>query len=69
MLAERVARWPKQWRQQGKAELLREQAGHRFGKLPQWVVDRFNRADVDTLERWSFRLLDAERLEDVFDNK
>ena len=73
MLAERVARWPKQWleqgRQEGKAELLRDQASHRFGKLPEWVLDRFDHADVDTLDRWSFRLLDAERLEDVFDTK
>ncbi len=73
MLAERVARWPKQWREQGrqegKAELLRDLAGRRFGELPEWVLDRFDRADLDTLNRWSFRLLDAERLEDVFDKK
>ncbi len=75
MLEERVARWPKQWRQEGrqegrrlgKAELLKEQAGHRFGKLPEWAVERFDRADVDTLDRWSFRLLDVGRLESVFD--
>ncbi len=81
MLAERVARWPKQWLEQGrqegrqeglragKAELLRDLAGRRFGELPEWVVERFNRADVDALDSWSSRLLDAERLEDVFDEK
>ena len=51
---------------QGKAELLKAQARHRFGELPAWAVERFDRADVDTLDRWSRRLLDAGRLEDVF---
>ena len=50
----------------GKAELLKTQASHRFGELPPWAVERFDRADVDTLDRWSPRLLDARRLEDVF---
>ena len=53
---------------QGKAELLKAQASHRFGELPVWAVERFDRADVDTLDRWSHRLLDARRLEDVFDD-
>ncbi len=73
MLAERVAGWQKQWLEEGlrkgKAEVLRDLTGRRFGKLPQWALDRFDRADIDTLDRWSSRLLDAERLEDVFDNK
>jgi predicted transposase/invertase (TIGR01784 family) len=81
MLAERVARWPKQWLEQGleqgrqeglrtgKAEILTDLASRRFGELPQWVMERFGRADVDTLDRWSSRLLDAERLEDVFGDK
>lgn len=59
MLEERVARWPKQWLEQGrqegrqeglrqgKAELLRDQASHRFGELPQWAGERLDRADVD----------------------
>ncbi len=89
MLAERVARWPKQWLQQGrqegrqeglqeglerglrkgKAELLKDMAAHRFGELPEWAVERFDRADIDTLDRWGSRVLDAERLEDVFDGR
>ncbi len=80
MLEERVARWPKQWLEQGRQEgletgyrkgrvkVLRDQASHRFGELPKWAVERFDRADVDALDRWSFRLLDARRLEDVFDD-
>ncbi len=77
MLAERVARWPEQWQDQGrqegrrtgKAELLRDLAGRRFGELPARAVERFDRADVDTLDRWSARLLDAERLEDIFNDE
>ena len=52
----------------GKAELLKTQASHRFGDLPESAIERFDRADVDTLDRWSRHLLDAERLEDVFDD-
>jgi hypothetical protein len=80
MVHERVAKWPKQWLKQGrqegmqkgmrkgKAELLKALAGQRFGELPPWAVERFDRADVDALDRWSPRLLDAGRLEDVFDD-
>ncbi len=78
MLEERVARWPKQWleqgrqegrqegRRSGKAELLKSLATRRFGELPKWAAERLDRADVDTLERWSSRLFDAKRLEGVF---
>ena len=53
---------------QGKADLLKAQAGRRFGALPGWVLERIDCAGVDTLDRWGGRLLDAERLEDVFDD-
>ena len=78
MVHERAARWPKQWLEQGrqegrqegrrlgKAEVLKALASQRFGELPLWAVERIDRADVDTLDRWSRRLLDAGRLEDVF---
>ncbi len=83
MLLERAERWPKQWRQEGleeglkkglekglrkgKADLLKAQASHRFGDLPQSTLERFDRADIDTLDRWSRHLLDAKCLQDVFD--
>ena len=71
MLEQRVARWPQQWleqgRQEGEVNLLKSLARHRFGDLPHWAVERLDRADVGTLERWSHRLLDAESLEDVFE--
>ncbi len=46
--------------------MLKDLAERRFGELPPRVVQRVDRADVDTLDSWSARLLDAERLEDVF---
>jgi hypothetical protein len=52
----------------GKADLLKTLASHRFGDLPPSAVRRFNHADATTLERWSRQLLDAKRLEDVFDD-
>ncbi len=48
------------------AKTLKNQVRHRFGDLPDWAVDRIDRADVDTLERWAYRVLDATVLEDVF---
>ncbi len=46
--------------------LAGSQIQHRFGDLPDQAVDRIDRADVDTLEHWSYRVLDATVLEDVF---
>ena len=51
----------------GKAALLKDLTNQRFGELPQWAVERLDRADVDTLDRWSRRLLAAKHLESVFD--
>ena len=80
MLEQRVAKWPQQWmeqgrqegrqegRREGEANVLKRLARQRFGELPLWAVERLDRADVDTLDRWSQRLLDAESLEDVFDD-
>ena len=71
MLLERAERWPRQWEakglKKGKVELLTTMTSHRFGELPAWAVERFDRADIKTLDRWSRHLLDAGHLEDVFD--
>ncbi len=48
------------------AKTLKNQAQRRFGDLPDWAVDRIDRADVDTLESWSYRVLDATDIEGVF---
>ncbi len=74
MLQERVARWPEQWLEQGrqeglklgKVEDLKALARHRFGELPPLAAGRIDGADVDCLDRWFRRLLDAKRLDDVF---
>ena len=50
----------------GKVETLKSQATQRFGELPEDVVESLDRADVDTLDRWLRKLLDARRLTDVF---
>jgi len=50
----------------GKAGFLKSLATERFGQLPDELVERIDRADVDTLDHWGRNLLTAERLEDVF---
>ncbi len=41
-------------------------ASQRFGGLPRAAVEHFDRAAVDTLDRWSRQLLGAKHLEDIF---
>lgn len=50
---------------EGEAHLLRRQLEHRFGPLPEWAERRLKSADLTKLERWSLRLLEAERLEQI----
>ena len=57
-----------QGRRLGKAELLKDQASQRFGKLSPEDAKRFDRADVDTLDRWGRRLLEATTLEELFED-
>jgi hypothetical protein len=45
---------------------LKDLLDRRFGALSRETVARLDRADVDALDRWSARLLDAESLEDLF---
>ena len=54
--------------QAGNAGLLQSLLQHRFGSLPDWASSRLAQADVDTLGRWAVKVLDAERLEDVFED-
>jgi hypothetical protein len=75
MLAERVKTWAEEWKQQGleqgrhqgEANLLRRQLLRRFGPLPSWVDQRLEQASDAELGVWAERVLDAERLEDIFD--
>jgi predicted transposase YdaD len=52
---------------QGEAHLLERQLHQRFGELPLWVKSRLQQAAAEQLERWSLRVLDAPRLELVFE--
>ncbi len=50
----------------GKAEILKGLVTQRFGELSDELVERIDRADIDTLDRWSRNLLAAKSLLDVF---
>ncbi len=51
---------------QGEAVLLRRQLKRRFTEIPPQVEDRLKQASREELESCAERVLDAERLEDVF---
>ncbi len=52
--------------QQGEASLLKRLLRRRFDQLPNWIDQRLEQASRQDLEGWADRVLDAERLEDVF---
>ena len=52
--------------QQGEAFLLTHLLTQRFGPLPDWATERLAQASREELERWAERVLEAQRLEDVF---
>ncbi len=51
---------------QGEASLLKRQLRRRFDRLPKWIDQRLEKASRQELEGWADRVLDAERLEDIF---
>lgn len=51
---------------QGEALLLQRMLTHRFGPLSEWARQRLHDATPEVLETWADRVLDAQRLEDVF---
>ncbi len=73
-LLQRAEKWTQEWMAEGEAKgqrlgmarALRNQVQDRFNDLPDWAVDRIDRADVDTLERWLHFVLGARVLDDVF---
>ena len=52
----------------GEAKSLIRLLERRFGLLPQDVKDRIAGADLDQLDAWIDRVLDAKSLEDLFRN-
>ncbi|PID41506.1 MAG: hypothetical protein CSB48_14045, partial [Proteobacteria bacterium] len=51
----------------GEATLLRTLLKKRFGNLPDWADQKLNSATTEEMELWAGRMLDAERLDMVFD--
>ncbi len=58
--------WKKEGRKEGEASLLKRLLKRRFEQLPSWIDQRLEQASRQELEGWADRVLDAERLEDVF---
>ena len=52
--------------QQGEAFMLTHLLTRRFGPLPGWATERLAQASREELEQWAERVLEAQRLEDVF---
>jgi len=50
----------------GKAETLKSLAAARFGRLSEEDLRRIDRADVETLDCWVYKLLGARSLDDLF---
>lgn len=51
----------------GKADTLLRLLRRRFRTLPAAVEDRIRAADIDHLDQWTDRFVDARTLEDIFD--
>ncbi|WP_269494299.1 DUF4351 domain-containing protein [Castellaniella sp. S9] len=52
----------------GQAELLLRQLARKFGEVPEATDKRIRSATAAQLETWSLNILDAETLDDVFDD-
>jgi len=54
--------------EKGETAILLKQLERRFGSLPEWAREQIEKADRSAIEEMSLRLLEAARLEDVFNN-
>ena len=50
----------------GKATVLKRLIDRRFGEVPEWAEQRMEGATSEELDLWIDRVLDAERLADIF---
>jgi len=57
----------KKGEKKGERRLFEKLARLRFGPLPDWALQKLEGAEQEELERWAERLIQVERLEDVFD--
>ena len=55
-----------QGRREGKVQLLERLLAVRFGQLPDWVCQRVEHANENTLDDWTEALLSSDSLESVF---
>jgi predicted transposase YdaD len=55
-------------RQEGESMLLHRLLTRRFGSLPDVIETRLAQADLEQLESWSDRVLDATSLDEVFND-
>jgi len=79
MLATRLQQWEEdilqkgieqgieQGIEKGEYNLLQQLLEKRFGPLPDWATEKLAQANSQQLEQWGLKLLDAGRLEDVFE--
>jgi len=51
---------------EGAARLLETQLQRKFGAIPDWATARIAQADTAVLQQWGLSVLDAQRIEDVF---
>ena len=68
IIAKGKPEWLQQGRQQGEGAILLRQLQRRFGDIPSDTRDKITKADLSTLEEWSLQVLDAQSLEDVFED-
>ena len=56
----------KKGRLEGEGAILRRLLTHRFGPLPQDVLERLAHAGSQQLETWAERVIDASSLDEIF---
>jgi len=52
---------------EGTATVLQTLIQRKFGELPSWARERIAQADAPALRQWALNVLDADRIEAVFD--
>lgn len=66
MLATRSRNWSENLRQEGAIHMLEQMLTRKFGPLPEPVRQRLHQADVASLETWALNFVEAQRLDEVF---
>ena len=56
----------KQGKLAGEVAILQRLLEKRFGTLPAWIIGQIQQADSEQLEKWSLRVVEVDKLEEVF---